>query len=84
MMPEDFIKSSTWSNEDTMKRYMYLENIIVPFISEKRKALKVDECHPALVLFDCFWRQTTTEFHLLLQRHNICFVQVPPNYTDRL
>ena len=38
----------------------YLENIIVPLISDKGKPLKVDESHPALVLFDCFRLQTTT------------------------
>ena len=37
-----------WSNEDTMKRY--IEKIIIPFFAHRRKALQLEETHPALVL----------------------------------
>jgi len=46
-----------WSNEDTMVHY--IEKVVVPFFAQKRKALKLEETHPALVLYDSFRGQTT-------------------------
>ena len=71
-----------WSNEETMKRYV--EHIIVPFLERKRADLKVGPTHPALAIFDCFRGQTTEDFLMLLDKHNIRYVQVPPNCTDKL
>ncbi len=63
------------SNENTMKRY--IERIIIPFVAQKREALKLEKCHPALVLFDCFRGQTTAQIDSLLEKHNIHSVQIP-------
>lgn len=71
-----------WSNEETMQRY--IEQIIIPFITQKRKALKLDKSHPALALFDCFRGQTTACIEALLEENNIVSVQIPPNCTDKL
>ena len=71
-----------WSNEETMK--WYIEKIVVPFISRKREALKLDKTHPALAVFDCFRGQTTPGIITLLESHNIVVVQVPANCTDKL
>ena len=71
-----------WSNEETMKRY--IERIIIPFITQKREALKLDKSHPALALFDCFRGQTTDCIEALLEKNNIVSVQIPPNCTDKL
>ena len=56
-----------WSNEETMKRY--IDKIIVPFITQKREALKLEKTHPALAIFDCFRGQTTADFRSLLEHH---------------
>ena len=71
-----------WSNEDTMKRYLL--KVVVPYLNTKRQELHLASSHPALAIFDCFKGQTTPEFLLLLEEHNIFFVQVPANCTDRL
>ena len=38
-----------WSNEDTMQHY--IERIIIPFITWKREALRLEKYHPALTVF---------------------------------
>jgi len=65
-----------------MKRY--IELIIVPFISQKREALRLQKTHPALAIFDCFRGQTTADILSLLEKHNIVAVRVPANCTDKL
>ena len=40
-----------------MKRY--IEKIIVPFVNQKRKALKLEALYPAITIFDGFKGQTT-------------------------
>ena len=71
-----------WSNEKTMKRC--IEKIVVPFISQKREALKLEKTHSALALFDCFRGQTTADIIALLESNSIIAVQVPANCTDKL
>ena len=70
-----------WSNEITMKQYF---EIIVPYINNKRKELKVSHNQPALLIFDNFKAQTTCFLLKLLDSHNIDVVLVPANCTDRL
>ena len=55
-----------WSNKDTME--LYLENIIVPYIANKREELKLDMDFPALMIFDC---QVTEAFLKKLEQHNL-------------
>lgn len=62
----------------------YVENILVPFFIHKREALGLEETYTALVLFDRLRGQNTTEFLELLEAHNIHFVKIPPNTTDKL
>ena len=71
-----------WSNEETMKRY--IEKIVIPFITQKREALELSNSHPALVLFDAFRGQTTSDIKQLLDENNIISVLIPPNCTDKL
>ena len=71
-----------WSNEDTMKRY--LEKIIIPFVTRKRKELCLLDSHPALAIYDGFRGQSTDGISLLLSSHNIYTVQIPANCTDKL
>lgn len=65
-----------------MKRY--IEKVIVPFVSCKRKELKLSETHSALAIYDSFKGQTTPAILSLLQSHNIIVINVPANCTDKL
>ena len=71
-----------WANGETMKHY--LEKILIPYVIEKRKELKLASHHPALVIFDKFTGQGTSDVLKLLEQHHINFVMVPANTTDRL
>ena len=71
-----------WANEDTMKAYV--EKILVPYVSNKRKHLKLPPDYPALVLFDHFSGQMTDAIIKLLEENNLHRVLIPTNCTDRL
>ena len=71
-----------WCNEETMKQYIL--KIVVPYVVEKRKELKLSTEQHALVIFDKFKAQCTTEILELLVKNNIDVVTVPANCTDRL
>jgi len=62
----------------------YVENILVPYIDEKRKSLSLGNNFPTLVLFDNFKAQCTTAVLTLLDQNNINVVLILPNCTDRL
>ena len=65
-----------------MKRY--IKKIIVPFVTQKRKALKLEASYPAVTIFDGFQGQTTNDIRALLNAHNIIPMQLPPNCTNKL
>jgi len=44
--------SSHWANEETTRAY--IEEIILPYLSKKRRELKLSENYPALMIFDNF------------------------------
>ena len=72
-----------WSNEITMTQYV--EMIIVPYINNKRKELKLSHDQPVLLLiFDNFKAQTTSSLLKLLDSHNVDVVLLPANCTDKL
>ena len=71
-----------WSSEDTTKRY--ITKIIVPFVSQRRRDLKLKSIHPAITIFDGFCGQTTDDVVALLRQHKIIPMQLPPNCTDKL
>ena len=60
----------------------YIEKILMPYISCKRKELKVGTMYPALVVFDNFTGQMVNIMKLL--EENVYVVNVPANCTDRL
>ena len=70
-----------WCNEKTVLDYVKV--ILVPYL-QKKKDLGLVPTHPALVLFDEFNGQTTNDVLELLELHNIYYVIIPPNTTDRL
>ena len=71
-----------WSNEETMKEYLY--QILFPYVDRVREDLELDDDHPALAIFDNFSAQVTPNIMQLLAKHNIHVVTLPPNCTNRL
>lgn len=63
---------------------VYVDNILVPYITEKRRSLGLADDYPALVLFDNFKVQVTPNILMLLDQNNINVLLIPPNCTDRL
>ena len=79
----DFTYSANhWSNETTMKEY--IDNMLLPYIKEKRRNLNLADDYPALVLFDNFKAQCTSNLLTLLDQNKINVVLIPANCTDRL
>ena len=52
-------------------------------MKEKRKELKLSIDHPALVLFDNFKAQCTSDLLTVLDNNNINVILIPANCTDR-
>ena len=71
-----------WSNEG--KTLEYIDKVILLFIQAKRRELKLQADHGALVIYDEFKGQLTDAVHSLLDANHIYVVKVPPNCTDRL
>ncbi len=71
-----------WSNEEKMLEYLQL--VIVPYVEEKRKELKLSANQSALAIFDVFRGQRTEQVLAALEENNILVVSVPANCTDRL
>ena len=71
-----------WSNEETME--LYITKIILPYLAETKRKLKLPPSHPALLLFDNFKGQCTEKLLKLLDSKIINVVLIPPNCTDRL
>ena len=57
----------------------YINKILIPYLSVKRKELKLPSNYPALVIFDKFTAQGTDQVLQILQNNNIYFVMVPAN-----
>ena len=62
----------------------YVEKILVPYASNKRKLLKLPHVYPALVIFDHFSGQVTGAILQLLEEDYLFYVMIPANCTDRL
>lgn len=71
-----------WANEVTT--VAYLRNVIIPYVKREREALKLQDDHCALALFDVFKGQCTAQVMKILEENNILFVTIPNNCTDRL
>lgn len=54
-----------WSNEATMMDY--IAKIVVPYVTEKRKELKLSDDHLALAIFDVFKGQCTESVFKILE-----------------
>ena len=71
-----------WSNEETTRRY--ITNILLPYLDQTKKELKLDADHHALLIFDNFKGQCTENMLTFLDSNNVNVVLIPPNCTDRL
>ena len=63
---------------------IYITKIILPYLSETKRKLKIPLDHLALLLFDNFKGQCTEKLLKLLDSHNVDVVLIPPNCKDRL
>ena len=71
-----------WSNEETTRRYII--NILLSYLDQTKKELKLDADHRALLMFDNFKDLCTENTLTFLDSNNVNVVLIPPNYTDRL
>ena len=71
-----------WANESTS--IAYIKNIIIPYVKKERVRLDLSADHSALVLFDVFKGQCTSEVLKLLEDNHILYVTIPNNCTDKL
>ena len=74
--------SNHWCNEHTM--HQYINKIILPYICNKRKQLKLPPDQCAVLIFDNFKGQCTSELLTLLDDSDVNVILIPPNCTDRL
>ena len=63
---------------------LYITKIILSYLAETKRKLKLPPSHPALLLFDNFKGQYTEKLLKLLDTKIINAVLIPPNCTDRL
>ena len=73
-----------WCNESTMQDY--IDQIILPYISMKKKEMKLESSQPALLIFVNFKAQCTEKLLTYIDAHNVYVVLIPAaaNCTDRL
>ena len=69
-----------WANEQTTEAH--IKDVLVPYIENKRRELSLPPDHSALVIFDKFRGQCTSNILSLLDDHNIRFVVVPAHCTN--
>ena len=65
-----------WCNEDTVVQY--IEKILIPYVTDKKKELGLPTTYPALTIFDEFKGQTTDRVLSILENNNIfCLLTAP-------
>jgi len=71
-----------WANEITTLQY--IDEILLPYVKQKRRDLKLSDNQSCLVIFDRFKAQCTATVLDVLRDNNILIALVPANCTDRL
>ena len=66
---------------NTEESIKVINEVIVPYVTSKRKELKLPSNSPALLFLDVFRGQMTQQVTSLLAEKNIIFVKVPNNMT---
>ena len=59
----------------------FIKEILVPYFTKKRQELGLNNDHKALIIFDVFTGQMTTEVREVIEAHNLIVVNVPANMT---
>ena len=62
----------------------YINNVVIPYVVETRRTLKLPQSQSALALFDHFEGQLTPLVQDVLDTNNIIVMDIPVNCTDRL
>ena len=60
----------------------HLEKVVFPYLSKKRKRLKMPKNQKALLTFDVFKGQTTQQVKDVILANNCIYVFVPKNLTN--
>ena len=71
-----------WSNEETMVEY--INEVIVPYVDQKRGDLDLSCDYPAVAIFDHFKGQLTERVTQVLEENNIHSVLIPAAFTGEL
>ena len=71
-----------WANEQTTVDYV--QKIILPYISRKKKEMNLPANQSSMCIFDNFKAQLTAQVLELLKSNHVETVFVPPNCTDQL
>ena len=61
----------------------YIEKILLPYVEGKQQELQLASSYPALMIFDNFKAQCTSEILQIIDDHHIYVTLLPPNCTDR-
>ena len=83
--PEDWFimcAENHCTNEKTTKNYIY--KILLPYVKQQRKELKLHSNHPALVVFDRFKAECTSCVLQILRDYHIDTLLIPASCTDHL
>ena len=83
--PKDWLISFTknhWANEAATKDYIY--KILLPYVKQKREELKLPGDYPALVVFDRFKAQCTSNVLQILRDNHIDTLLFLASCTDHL
>ena len=62
----------------------FVDQIIFPYIKQKRTELKLAPNHTSLLLFDNFKAQCTEQLLTYIDSHNVYVALIPSNCTDKL
>ena len=80
--PDGFLVSANlkhYSNEEESLKMM--EHIVIPYVKNQRKILKLDAEYPAMLIMDVFKGQMTDPVKEILKKNNIVLQKVPANLT---
>ena len=78
--PDGFLVSAYlkhYSNEEGSLKM--IEHIIIPYVKNQRKILKLDAEYPAMLIMDVFKGQMTDPVKEILKKNNIVLQKVPAN-----
>ena len=85
LFPKGFLLSynpNHWSNEKETQKL--LTEVLIPYFTEKKKALGLPQTHKSMIIWDDFRGHKTEATLELCEENNIVIAQIPPNFTHLL